>query len=247
VPALSGQRVTHRIVRITHRGAEATIALKGDANKVPDPQVHTVSSAGRLLFGIPFLGRVIAVLSSPIGLLLLGAYLFFVARVAMEEWAHRGPAGPRRGRERGGRRRGGARRATGVAAGIVALTAGLAAVTGAGPKGTVAAFTDTVAVGTSTMSTSSVPAPTLSCGPLGVLSVGFTWSSVSGATNYTLFYNNGSSSTTVSGLSTTITGALNLSSTAWVVANRNFGSTTWLSARSNSKNYTFLAVVSLCS
>ena len=115
-----------------------------------------------------------------------------------------------------------------------------------GPERTSAAWADGVNVGTSTLSTYTVPVPTLSCGSLGVLSVQFTWTSVPNATNYTLFYNGGSSSTTTSNTNATITGALNLSSSAWVVANRNFGSTTWTSANSNTRNYTFL-VVSLCS
>ncbi|HUS22984.1 MAG TPA: signal peptidase I [Aeromicrobium sp.] len=248
VETASGQRVTHRIVRVTHRGAAATFALKGDANRVADPETYTQTDVDRLVFAIPALGRVVAVLGSPIGLVLLGGYLVFLFGVAKGELDRDSdgalPLPPSRRRRRGRRRA--TRRTARIAAGTVAVTAiGLAAA-GTGPQPTYAAWTDSVPVGTSTMSTSTVPAPTLQCGTLGALSVQFKWAAVSGATSYTLYYNNGANSTTVTGLLTAITGAVNLSSEAWVVANRDFGSTTWTSQPSNHRSYTFLVVLSIC-
>ena len=262
--------VTHRIVKITHRPTSATIRLKGDANKVPDAQIYTVEHAGLILFSIPFAGRVVAAGSGPIGLFLLGGYVAFVAMIVIDERRTKRPTGTRGSRKAAGKRRvrrpgrrsrhdseepavedpdvgesphraiGGIRALT-----VLAVLLGGVMTWESAPEPTFAAWTDGVDVGTSTLSTYTVPAPTLGCGALGVLSVTFTWAAVSGATNYTLFYNAGASSTTVAGTSTTITGALNLSSSAWLVANRNFGSTTWTSAKSNTRNYTFL-VVSLC-
>jgi hypothetical protein len=101
-----------------------------------------------------------------------------------------------------------------------------------------------VAGGTFTATT--VAAPTLSCGALGVLSVTFNWTAVPGATDYTLHYGSGGSSTvTTTATTRTIVTAIS-GGTAWVVANRSFGSTTWSSVASNSRTYT-VAVASLCS
>jgi signal peptidase I len=262
--------VTHRIVKITHRPGSASIRLKGDANKVPDAQIYTVKHAGLVVFSIPFAGRIVAAASGPIGLLLLGGYMAFIAMILTDERRKRRPGGPggarkntgkarevdgrrdRDGREppaeklavEGRRRRpiGGTRAMTAVAL----LTGGVLSV-GSAPEPTFAAWADGVDVGTSSLSTYTVPVPgNFRCGGLGVASVQFQWNAVAGATNYTLHYGNGGATTmTVTGTSQTITSLIS-GGTAWVNANQNFGSTTWTSANSNTRTYT-VAVVSLCS
>lgn len=129
-------------------------------------------------------------------------------------------------------------------AAIALVLAGVGTLQGM-PQSTYAAWIDPVDANGTTLTADTIPPPTLSCSG-GILSVTFNWTSVPGATNYTLFYNGGASSTTVAGTSTSISGVVNLSSTAFVRANRNFASTTWTSVNSNTRNYTFL-VVSLCS
>ena len=227
--------VTHRIVKITHRPSSAALRLKGDANKYPDAQVYTVEHAGQVLFSIPFLGRVVAVASGPIGLFLLGGYAAFVAMIVIDARRKRGP------KPKGGKR---SAKANLVAA---VLVLGAVATVNAVPQPTFAAWTDNVSVGTSTLSTYTVPVPqNFRCGSLGVASVQFQWDAVSGATNYTLHYGSGGATTmTVTGTSQTITTLIS-GGTAWVNANRTFGSTTWTSANSNTRSYT-VAVVSLCS
>jgi signal peptidase I len=247
--------VTHRIVKITHRPGSATLRLKGDANKVPDAQLYTVATAGEVLFSIPFLGRVVAAASGPIGLFLLGGYVAFAAMVVIEERRTRRPTDRGSGSGTGGRRGGsrkadkqnGRRGSLKATVTVTALFLGGAATVGAAPQPTYAAWTDSVNVGTSTLSTYTVPIPqNFRCGALGLLSVQFQWDAVAGATNYTLHFGSGGASTmTVSGTSQTITAAI-AGGTAWVNANRNFGSTTWTSANSNTRSYT-VAVVSLCS
>jgi signal peptidase I len=262
--------VTHRIVKITHRPGSATVRLKGDANKVPDAQIYTVKHAGLILFSIPFAGRIVAAASGPIGLLLLGGYIAFVAMILIDDHRNRNPSGPggtrkatgkvrKAGRRKDadasastpaedppveGRRRsiGGTRALT-----VAALLLGGVFTVEAAPEPTFAAWTDGVGVGTSTLSTYTVPVPgNFRCGGLGVASVQFQWNAVTGATNYTLHYGSGGGSTmTVSGTSQTITTLIS-GGTAWVNANQTFGSTTWTSADSNTRSYT-VAVVSLCS
>jgi hypothetical protein len=193
-----------------------------------------------ILFSIPYAGRVVAAASGPIGLFLLGGYVAFVVMILVDERRRRGPS------SRGGSRKATDRREKRAVAVVGVLLAGVATVEAA-PEPTFAAWTDSVGVGTSTLSTSTVPVPqNFRCGTLGVLSVQFQWDAVAGATNYTLHYGSGGSSTmTVTGTSQTITAVIS-GGTAWVNANRTFASTTWTSANSNTRTYT-VAVVSLCS
>jgi signal peptidase I len=65
-------RVTHRVVSVEHRGATASLVLKGDANTDPDPEPVVVTQGGRLVFTAPALGRVGAFLSSAKGGFALG-------------------------------------------------------------------------------------------------------------------------------------------------------------------------------
>lgn len=65
-------RVTHRVVSVEHRGATASLVLKGDANTDPDPEPVVVARAGRLVATAPALGRVGGFLSSAKGGFVLG-------------------------------------------------------------------------------------------------------------------------------------------------------------------------------
>jgi signal peptidase len=64
--------VTHRVVSVSHQGPTASVVLKGDANKDPDPVPVSVTSAGRLVATLPVLGRVGGFLSSARGGFALG-------------------------------------------------------------------------------------------------------------------------------------------------------------------------------
>ncbi len=128
----------------------------------------------------------------------------------------------------------------------VTAVAGAAALAGPAGPASAATWTDAVAVSGTTFTAGTVPAPTLSCGTLGVLSVTFSWTAVTGATSYTLHYGSGGAATvTTTSTSQTIVTAIS-GGTAWVVANHDYGSAVWSSPASNTRTYT-VAVVSLCS
>ncbi|HEY9267185.1 MAG TPA: signal peptidase I, partial [Mycobacterium sp.] len=100
-----------------------------------------------------------------------------------------------------------------------------------------AAYTDKVPVAGSTVGSYTVPVTTVSCGLLGIGSVTFSWTAVTGATGYTLRYGpNGTATATTTSTSYQVTTTVN-NGTAWVQVNRGFGSTTWTSARSNTRTY----------
>jgi hypothetical protein len=110
-----------------------------------------------------------------------------------------------------------------------------------------APWTDGAAVTGTTFTAATVPAPSsFVCSSVGVLSVTFGWSSVAGATSYTLYYDGGTKTVAAPATSTSITGVVNVSGTAWVVANRSFGGVTWTSVASSTRSYTYLLVASLC-
>ncbi len=226
VPASPGSNVTHRVVAVTHRAdGSATLRLRGDANEANDPTVYPVRSAERTEAAIPYLGRFVAVVNGPTGIALgviaLGGLLLHaLART------------PR-----------GRRRVLAVPALVLVLTAtSVGALTGS-TRSSQAVWTNDVTA-TSTMGTLTVaPSSSFTCGSLGIASVTFNWSAVTGATNYTLHFGPGGGSTqTVAGTSATILTIVN-GGTAWVQANRNFGSTTWTSVASQTRTYTIAALV----
>lgn len=238
--------VTHRVVNLTLRGDTATLQLKGDANKVVDPEAYVVKKAGRKMFAVPYLGYLAAWASSRIGLFLLGIYVAFLALVVATD---------RRGRDRshdpgpvkGGKRKA-ARRATSTL-GASAILASAMALPVTLPRGTLAAWTDAAAVGTSTLTAYTVPAPVVSCGTLSIGTTRLNWTAVSGATSYTLSYGAGGGTTeTVPSSTTSKTfSGLITSGVFSVKANINYGSTTWTSVSSNKKNYTVLLIaVGIC-
>jgi signal peptidase I len=239
--------VTHRIVKITHRPGSATLRLKGDGNKVPDAQIYTVDHVGRVLFSIPFAGRVVAVLSGPLALFLLGGYVAFVVMILIDERRER-PAKPRGGTRR---HKGGSGKALVTVTAVLIGGVGLSQST---PEPTFAAWTDSVDVGgttPSTLTTHVVPASSsFACGTLGLGSVRVNWTAVTEATSYTVFYSSGASSASIAAGTTTyqITGASGGNKTAWVVANHLYGSNTWTSVASNTRTYSItLGLLGICS
>ncbi|GAA3831674.1 signal peptidase I [Nocardioides panacisoli] len=232
-----GARVTHRVVDIQHQGDEATLTLQGDANEGPDAEHYRVTQADRVIVVLPWVGRVVAAAESPLGIFVLG-----VAAAGLLALVVRGPGGTGGGGDIAPRRRHRSRRR--ARAGVVTGATMAVAVGVTGPaSGAVVPWTDPVDVTGSAFVSTTVPAPTLSCGALGLLSVTFNWTAVSGATGYQLTA--GGTTYAVAGTTKTITAVIT-GGTATVKALRDFGSTTWTSAASNQRTYT-VAAVSLCS
>jgi len=240
VPTATGSRVTHRIVAVDEAGAGVILTLRGDANPVPDAELYPASSADQMVVDVPLVGYVLSAMRSPAGLVVGGALtaallLFLFSGGQGRGGGSGGPAA--RGRHRGARR---AKGAASAGAGVVSALslASLLAVPSA------AAWTDPVDISGTAITAHTVPAPTLSCGALGVLSVTFNWTAVSGATGYQLTAGGTTypvQTTTTRTITAVITGG-----TATVRALHDFGSTTWTSVASNQRTYT-VAVVSLCS
>ncbi len=65
-------RVTHRVVGVTSQDGERHFRTKGDANEEADRALVPASNVeGRVLFHIPYIGRVVSFAQSSLGLLLL--------------------------------------------------------------------------------------------------------------------------------------------------------------------------------
>ena len=60
----SGVLVTHRIVDMT----DDTFTTRGDANNTDDPPIKKSQAVGKTIFHIPYLGKVILFVQSPVGL-----------------------------------------------------------------------------------------------------------------------------------------------------------------------------------
>jgi signal peptidase I len=239
----AGTRVTHRVVSVATQGEQRQLTLKGDANARPDAEAYTVTEAQRVFLDVPRLGYAVGWLTGPIGLFLLGLYAALLLSVVFRREPPGNGRPSSRARRRASGRRTAPRRRTRVHAALAVAVTGLAVLVPA--PGWSAPWTDDVTVSGTTVSADTVPAPTLSCGALGILSVTFNWTAVAGATDYTLHYGSGGSSTITTASTTTTIVSLISGGTAWVVANHNYGSTTWTSVASNTRTYT-VAVVSLC-
>jgi signal peptidase I len=229
--------VTHRIVQMTLGDGTATLQLQGDANPVPDAQLHQVTHAERVVFSEPWVGYVLAGLTGPAGLFLAGVYVWWLLRRLV-----RGAPSPARG-ARHRRRSPGRRLATSAMVLALALAGGMVV----SAPAAWAAWTDTVPVGTTTLTTKVIATPaSFTCGGIGILSVTFNWTAVPGATSYDLHYGSGGSQVlTQAGTSHTFISALS-GGTAWVQANVGYGATTWTSVASTTRSYT-VAVISFCS
>lgn len=231
VVAGDGTRVTHRIVGIAGEGETRTLSLRGDANSAPDAETYPVSGTDRVFVSVPYAGYVVAWVGSPLGLFLLGGFVFTMIVVIFR----RPPTGGRR-------------KATGIAAAGAAV-----AVVVTTTNGTAAAFSDTAAVSSGAVAAYTVPAPELSCSFISVTTgIRFSWPAVSGATSYTFRFGSGASSTrtvaaTPGTVETFVTGLTGLTPhTAYVVTHQNFGSVTWTSTESNQVQYRLLATAGVC-
>ena len=153
VDTADGSRVTHRIVGIEQQGSSAVLQLRGDANDVPDVERYPVEEAYRVFAVIPYGGHVVAWLSGPIGLFLLGMYAMGLLLVVLRRDDDDEQAPP----TGGGERRSVWRRTRLGAVGAAALVAvGVASPTWA-------VFADTAGVTGTTLSTGALTTPTTSC------------------------------------------------------------------------------------
>lgn len=91
---------THRVVRVVDRDGQFWIETKGDANRLPDPSITPASAViGRVTAAIPFAGYLIALLSVPVGIVLviaLGLLLLTLGwwlDALLDEWRRAGGAG----------------------------------------------------------------------------------------------------------------------------------------------------------
>lgn len=73
--------VTHRVIGIEEGESGTELVLQGDANDTPDPAPYPVRTAGEVVFHVPGLGSVAAVIRTPLGLtsvaLLVAAFVIF--------------------------------------------------------------------------------------------------------------------------------------------------------------------------
>lgn len=149
LPLRDGAWVTHRVVRIDHDRGGATIRLQGDANARPDDEVHHLAgddTVELVVAHVPLLGRLLALLRSPLGLLALGALTVALLPVM---WRGSPPRGTSTRRAPAGARH---RRTVGVTALAAAVVVG-----SAGPGG--AAWTDGVGVSGATLTAFTVVKP----------------------------------------------------------------------------------------
>ena len=168
VDTADGDRVTHRIVAIDRTTGTTGLTLQGDANGVPDPVVYPVDHAYRVFADIPHGGRVVAWLSGPVGIFVLGMFAMGMIFLLLRPGRDDDPAPPDC-RSSGGRRRAGRRPVRAGAAGMVVLS-----VVGVATPSW-AAFTDTVTVAGSTLGTHTVQPPdSVSCSVSGN-TVTFAW------------------------------------------------------------------------
>ena len=65
---------THRIVRLVQREGAIWLETKGDANSAPDPSILPAADVlGRVVLAVPYAGYLIALTSSPSGMLMIVA------------------------------------------------------------------------------------------------------------------------------------------------------------------------------
>lgn len=225
VTAADGVHVMHRVVATTQVHGRTELRLKGDANPVPDAQVYTVDTVRVIRFHIPDAGYPVTWLGTPLGLVGLGAVGVLLLRYAFR----RDP--------RGGRRK--------AAAALVVPVALVSTTT----PGAEAAYTDSSAITSGTVTAYTVPAPTVSCGVLGVGSVTINWTAVPSASGYVIHYGTGGNTSATVSASTTSYSISGVATTGtfYVQTQRSVGSTTWTSGNSNQVQYqVILLAVGIC-
>ena len=142
-----GVRVTHRVVAVGQDGDSVSLTLKGDANETPDAEAYAVGSVDRVLWDVPYVGRLVAAAGSPPGTFVCGALVMLCLFLAFA---------PTRQRTDAGRRPAGRRRATHARAVMGVLGGALLALPLVQPQGTVAYFTDSAPMSTGSISSHSV-------------------------------------------------------------------------------------------
>ncbi|SDS84491.1 signal peptidase I [Microlunatus soli] len=259
-------RVTHRVISTRPDGDRTLLRLRGDANSAPDRDPYRVATVDKVWFAVPAMGYVISWLSRPPGVFVLAGYAAAMLALVLrrrpaddrdddddhdhravgrdDEASDRADAIAAEAGDTPDQRPDRPRRARRIRAAFGSLLVGGAAALSPTPSW--ATFTDRVPISGSSIVGYTVPTTSFSCGALGVASVTFNWTAVSGATSYTLHYGNaGASTLTTTATSYTVVTLIN-GGTAWVTVNRDFGSVTWSSVASTKRTYT-VAVVSLCS
>ena len=70
----NGAIITHRVTRVTEVAGLTYLETKGDANAAPDPTLTPASWViGRVTFSVPLAGYVLALPSTPIGIVAVGS------------------------------------------------------------------------------------------------------------------------------------------------------------------------------
>ena len=229
--------VTHRIVAIWRdlEGQER-FQFKGDANPSPDAAlVLPKQIRGKLWYFIPYLGYAAELID--VGDRwklndLLGALLIIYAFWSYSKWILEFWKGEKSEGQTTQKSWAKPLSTNGLALCLLVVFLGTFSL-----AATRAFWTDQKTIGGQTFSQENLPAPTLSCGELGLASVTFSWTAVAGAQSYTLFYNGGANSITTTATSSTSLQVVSSSETAWVRANQVFGGVTWYSPDSNVESY----------
>ncbi|HEX2893134.1 MAG TPA: hypothetical protein VHO29_03925 [Marmoricola sp.] len=186
VTTSGGVRVTHRVVAVSPGPPGAVLTLRGDANRVADPERYAVDSAYRVFWHVPWAGYVAGRLRSPAVMVMLGLLL---ASTSLRGSRRRPRTGGRRALRRP--REGVGRHASRAGAAAVVTAAAMA-----GPAGPASAvpWTDPVTVGGTTLVAGALVAPVTTCSGGGLLSSPtIAWPTPSGPTpaSYLVTYSDG--------------------------------------------------------
>lgn len=89
--------ITHRVIDIENEGGQLSFVTKGDANRGADPEpVPAGAVRGRVMFHVPYVGRLAETVRSPLGALALvvvpcSVYIIFQARQLLRQRGDREP------------------------------------------------------------------------------------------------------------------------------------------------------------
>lgn len=73
-----GSLVVHRIIEITEDG----IITKGDANNTPDDPISPESIKGKVVYALPFVGKAVNFIKSPIGIIVVLSLAIFLMELS---------------------------------------------------------------------------------------------------------------------------------------------------------------------